>query len=79
MISFDTETSCRNEPFSDSCSLFCSFVLLCLCSLMFLIVFFSFLSQTVHLLDEDESLYCISAWNDQVSLPIILYISDTDL
>ncbi|MGH0122556.1 UNVERIFIED_CONTAM: hypothetical protein FKN15_038106 [Acipenser sinensis] len=27
--------------------------------------FFSFLSQTVHLLEEDESLYCISAWNDQ--------------
>uniref|UniRef100_A0A8C4ERH7 Protein O-linked-mannose beta-1,2-N-acetylglucosaminyltransferase n=1 Tax=Dicentrarchus labrax TaxID=13489 RepID=A0A8C4ERH7_DICLA len=27
--------------------------------------FFSFLSQTVHLLNEDESLYCISAWNDQ--------------
>lgn len=27
--------------------------------------FFSFLSQTIHLLDEDESLYCISAWNDQ--------------
>uniref|UniRef100_A0A8C9Y8K3 Protein O-linked-mannose beta-1,2-N-acetylglucosaminyltransferase n=1 Tax=Sander lucioperca TaxID=283035 RepID=A0A8C9Y8K3_SANLU len=27
--------------------------------------FFSFLSQTVHLLDEDDSLYCISAWNDQ--------------
>ncbi|CAG5862791.1 unnamed protein product [Menidia menidia] len=27
-----------------------------------------FLSQTIHLLDEDDSLYCISAWNDQVSL-----------
>ncbi|TNN74683.1 Protein O-linked-mannose beta-1,2-N-acetylglucosaminyltransferase 1 [Liparis tanakae] len=27
--------------------------------------FFSFLSQTLHLLDEDDSLYCISAWNDQ--------------
>uniref|UniRef100_A0A8C5C508 Protein O-linked-mannose beta-1,2-N-acetylglucosaminyltransferase n=1 Tax=Gadus morhua TaxID=8049 RepID=A0A8C5C508_GADMO len=25
----------------------------------------SFLSQTVHLLNEDDSLYCISAWNDQ--------------
>lgn len=25
----------------------------------------SFLSQTIHLLEEDESLYCISAWNDQ--------------
>lgn len=28
--------------------------------------FFSFLSQTIHLLDQDDSLYCISAWNDQV-------------
>uniref|UniRef100_UPI00398E9439 protein O-linked-mannose beta-1,2-N-acetylglucosaminyltransferase 1 isoform X4 n=1 Tax=Pristiophorus japonicus TaxID=55135 RepID=UPI00398E9439 len=28
--------------------------------------FFSFLSQTIHLLEEDESLYCISAWNDQL-------------
>uniref|UniRef100_A0A672T233 Protein O-linked-mannose beta-1,2-N-acetylglucosaminyltransferase n=1 Tax=Sinocyclocheilus grahami TaxID=75366 RepID=A0A672T233_SINGR len=27
--------------------------------------FFSFLSQTIHLLHEDDSLYCISAWNDQ--------------
>ncbi|XP_061681089.1 protein O-linked-mannose beta-1,2-N-acetylglucosaminyltransferase 1 isoform X2 [Syngnathoides biaculeatus] len=27
--------------------------------------FFSFLSQTIHLMDEDDSLYCISAWNDQ--------------
>ncbi|XP_047230715.1 protein O-linked-mannose beta-1,2-N-acetylglucosaminyltransferase 1 [Girardinichthys multiradiatus] len=27
--------------------------------------FFSFLSQTIHLLDQDDSLYCISAWNDQ--------------
>ncbi|XP_029356716.1 protein O-linked-mannose beta-1,2-N-acetylglucosaminyltransferase 1 isoform X2 [Echeneis naucrates] len=27
--------------------------------------FFSFLSQTIHLLDEDDSFYCISAWNDQ--------------
>ncbi|XP_031430825.1 protein O-linked-mannose beta-1,2-N-acetylglucosaminyltransferase 1 [Clupea harengus] len=27
--------------------------------------FFSFLSQTLHLLKEDDSLYCISAWNDQ--------------
>ncbi|KAI7807923.1 protein O-linked-mannose beta-1,2-N-acetylglucosaminyltransferase 1 [Triplophysa rosa] len=27
--------------------------------------FFSFLSQTIHLLSEDDSLYCISAWNDQ--------------
>uniref|UniRef100_W5KVE4 Protein O-linked-mannose beta-1,2-N-acetylglucosaminyltransferase n=1 Tax=Astyanax mexicanus TaxID=7994 RepID=W5KVE4_ASTMX len=26
---------------------------------------FFFLSQTIHLLNEDESLYCISAWNDQ--------------
>ncbi|XP_029939772.1 protein O-linked-mannose beta-1,2-N-acetylglucosaminyltransferase 1 isoform X3 [Salarias fasciatus] len=28
--------------------------------------FFSFLSQTIRLLDEDDSLYCISAWNDQL-------------
>ncbi|KAH0618660.1 hypothetical protein JD844_018058 [Phrynosoma platyrhinos] len=27
--------------------------------------FFSFLSQSVYLLEEDDSLYCISAWNDQ--------------
>ncbi|KAJ1519905.1 hypothetical protein ONE63_004143 [Megalurothrips usitatus] len=27
--------------------------------------FFSYFSQTIHLLDEDPSLYCISAWNDQ--------------
>ncbi|XP_071846962.1 protein O-linked-mannose beta-1,2-N-acetylglucosaminyltransferase 1-like isoform X2 [Apostichopus japonicus] len=27
--------------------------------------FFSYFSQTIHLLSEDESLYCISAWNDQ--------------
>uniref|UniRef100_A0AAQ4Q3R4 Protein O-linked-mannose beta-1,2-N-acetylglucosaminyltransferase n=1 Tax=Gasterosteus aculeatus aculeatus TaxID=481459 RepID=A0AAQ4Q3R4_GASAC len=26
---------------------------------------FHFLSQTLHLLEEDDSLYCISAWNDQ--------------
>ena len=28
--------------------------------------FFSFFSQTVRLLEEDPSLYCVSAWNDQV-------------
>ncbi|ODM98945.1 Protein O-linked-mannose beta-1,2-N-acetylglucosaminyltransferase 1, partial [Orchesella cincta] len=27
--------------------------------------FFSYFSQTVRLLDEDPTLYCISAWNDQ--------------
>ncbi|XP_054162791.1 protein O-linked-mannose beta-1,2-N-acetylglucosaminyltransferase 1-like isoform X2 [Oppia nitens] len=27
--------------------------------------FFSYFSQTMKLLDEDESIYCISAWNDQ--------------
>ncbi|RUS90151.1 hypothetical protein EGW08_002118, partial [Elysia chlorotica] len=27
--------------------------------------FFNYFSQTKHLLDEDPSLYCISAWNDQ--------------
>ncbi len=25
----------------------------------------SYFSQTVHLLEEDPSIYCISAWNDQ--------------
>uniref|UniRef100_A0A3Q3FPD0 Protein O-linked-mannose beta-1,2-N-acetylglucosaminyltransferase n=1 Tax=Labrus bergylta TaxID=56723 RepID=A0A3Q3FPD0_9LABR len=37
------------------------------CQLQMLLICFScsFLSQTVHLLDEDDSLYCISAWNDQ--------------
>ena len=27
--------------------------------------FFSYVSQTVRVLDEDPTLYCISAWNDQ--------------
>lgn len=27
--------------------------------------FFSYFSQTVHLMTKDDSLYCISAWNDQ--------------
>jgi len=27
--------------------------------------FFSYFSQTIHLLEEDSSIYCISAWNDQ--------------
>jgi len=27
--------------------------------------FFSYFSQTLHLLEEDESIYCVSAWNDQ--------------
>lgn len=27
--------------------------------------FFRYFSQTVHLLEEDKSIYCISAWNDQ--------------
>ena len=27
--------------------------------------FFSYFSQTLRLLEEDTSLYCISAWNDQ--------------
>uniref|UniRef100_A0A669EUK5 Protein O-linked-mannose beta-1,2-N-acetylglucosaminyltransferase n=1 Tax=Oreochromis niloticus TaxID=8128 RepID=A0A669EUK5_ORENI len=31
----------------------------------YFLCFCSFLSQTIHLLDEDDSLYCISAWNDQ--------------
>lgn len=40
--------------------------------------FFSYFSQTASLLDKDESLYCISAWNDQgyehtASDPSLLY------
>ena len=27
--------------------------------------FFSYFSQTAILLEEDDSIYCISAWNDQ--------------
>ena len=27
--------------------------------------FYTFFNQTLHLLDEDRSLFCISAWNDQ--------------
>ena len=27
--------------------------------------FFSYFSQTVYLMKRDDSLYCISAWNDQ--------------
>uniref|UniRef100_A0AAZ3QN50 Protein O-linked-mannose beta-1,2-N-acetylglucosaminyltransferase n=1 Tax=Oncorhynchus tshawytscha TaxID=74940 RepID=A0AAZ3QN50_ONCTS len=33
--------------------------------MLWLLFLSSFLSQTVHLLNEDDSLYCISAWNDQ--------------
>ena len=29
---------------------------------------FSYFSQTIHLLDSDSSIYCISAWNDQVCI-----------
>lgn len=29
---------------------------------------FSYFSQLLPLMEEDESLYCVSAWNDQVSL-----------
>ena len=28
----------------------------------------SFFSQTVYLMEEDDSIFCISAWNDFVSL-----------
>uniref|UniRef100_A0AAQ5XCZ7 Protein O-linked-mannose beta-1,2-N-acetylglucosaminyltransferase n=1 Tax=Amphiprion ocellaris TaxID=80972 RepID=A0AAQ5XCZ7_AMPOC len=34
-------------------------------TVLFLFFSLSFLSQTIYLLDEDDSLYCISAWNDQ--------------
>ncbi|XP_063078358.1 protein O-linked-mannose beta-1,2-N-acetylglucosaminyltransferase 1-like [Engraulis encrasicolus] len=44
--------------------------------------FFSFFSQTIQLLREDESIYCISAWNDQgyehsAEDPSLLYRLDT--
>uniref|UniRef100_A0A8I6AGM8 Alpha-1,3-mannosyl-glycoprotein 2-beta-N-acetylglucosaminyltransferase n=1 Tax=Rattus norvegicus TaxID=10116 RepID=A0A8I6AGM8_RAT len=44
--------------------------------------FFSFLSQSIHLLEEDDSLYCISAWNDQgyehtAEDPALLYRVET--
>nr|XP_020142061.1 LOW QUALITY PROTEIN: protein O-linked-mannose beta-1,2-N-acetylglucosaminyltransferase 1-like [Microcebus murinus] len=44
--------------------------------------FFSFLSQSIHLLEEDGSLYCISAWNDQgyehtAEDPALLYRVET--
>ena len=29
--------------------------------------FFSYFSQTLDLLEQDPTLYCVSAWNDQVS------------
>ena len=28
--------------------------------------FFSYFSQTLDLLEQDPTLYCVSAWNDQV-------------
>ena len=42
----------------------------------------SYFSQTVHLLDKDPSLYCISAWNDQgyehsCNDPALLYRVET--
>ncbi|XP_053435713.1 protein O-linked-mannose beta-1,2-N-acetylglucosaminyltransferase 1-like [Nycticebus coucang] len=44
--------------------------------------FFSFLSQSIHLLEEDDSVYCISAWNDQgyehtAEDPALLYRVET--
>ncbi|XP_070563050.1 protein O-linked-mannose beta-1,2-N-acetylglucosaminyltransferase 1-like [Ptychodera flava] len=44
--------------------------------------FFSYFSQTIHLLEEDDSIYCISAWNDQgyehtCSDPSLLYRVET--
>lgn len=44
--------------------------------------FFSYFSQTMHLLDVDPSLYCISAWNDQgyehsVHDPSLIYRVET--
>lgn len=56
-------------------------------SLPFFLYFFffsSFLSQTINLLNEDESIYCISAWNDQVSntnndLDYIIYVPQHEI
>nr|XP_036877809.1 protein O-linked-mannose beta-1,2-N-acetylglucosaminyltransferase 1 isoform X1 [Manis javanica] len=44
--------------------------------------FFGFLSQSIHLLEEDDSVYCISAWNDQgyehtAEDPALLYRVET--
>eukprot|EP00095_Tigriopus_kingsejongensis_P002154 maker-scaffold248_size238799-snap-gene-1.30 protein:Tk02154 transcript:maker-scaffold248_size238799-snap-gene-1.30-mRNA-1 annotation:"protein o-linked-mannose beta- -n-acetylglucosaminyltransferase 1" len=44
--------------------------------------FFSYFSQTLSILEEDESVYCVSAWNDQgyqhtVSDPSLLYRVET--
>ena len=36
------------------------------CSCVCLCVWISYFSQTVHLLEQDDSIYCISAWNDLV-------------
>ena len=33
---------------------------------VFVCVWISYFSQTVHLLEQDDSIYCISAWNDLV-------------
>lgn len=30
--------------------------------------FYSFFSQSVHLFTEDDSVYCVSAWNDLVKI-----------
>lgn len=44
--------------------------------------FFSYFSQTVGLLEEDQSVYCVSAWNDQgyahsTADPALLYRVET--
>lgn len=44
--------------------------------------FFSYFSQTIHLLEQDDTLYCISAWNDQgydhsCNDPALLYRVET--
>lgn len=39
-----------------------------------LFTFPSYFSQTLRLLEEDESIYCISAWNDQVSRNIFMLL-----
>ena len=34
---------------------------------------FSYFSQLLPLMDQDESLYCVSAWNDQVRISLHRY------
>ena len=37
--------------------------------------FFSYFSQTIGLLEQDPTVYCVSAWNDQVRLRLLWPLS----